>query len=602
MRRTIARVVDALAAMALIALLLGLGAMPAAASPPLPSPSPGAAPAAGAAGQPAPSPGPSPSPHPVQPPPAGKPAPPPDGGLIQPATPSDPNAGLGIFDIPGEIKSAIASLLADLLQPLVVPVMNLLADLLLATPDVTRIPRVVQLWDGLRILACSLYGLWVLAAGILAMTHGTVQQRWHARDLLPRLGLGMFAANLSLFVCHQAIGLGNAVALAVFGDGITADDLAGTLVGLLTNGNPSTGPLYVVVFALGVVLMGVALVAALLVRIAALLVLVVTAPLALACHGHPVTEGAAKLWWKTLAGLVGIQVLQAIVFLTCVKVVLDPGNYSLLGLPSATSLINLIVFGGCLYMELKIPGWIRHLVTSPVHRTVGGGRGGMHLVKKVALGALGLPFGPYAFGAQLAARAGIRPLAGRIHGSRPRGGRPPSPGGRGPGGAGPGTPPAPGGGAPGGGSGGGAGTPTFTWGTPQRNGPPPPGTGQGPGGGAAGSGSRGGPGHASRAGQTPTYVWGKPRVRGAANHLPSAPAARPGALPAPPAPPSLPAGRGGSPQPSGPPSPPPHVLPPGAGLTALRPARAAVPPPLPRPAVLRPPLDGGGKPPRPPKK
>ncbi|WP_370063070.1 hypothetical protein [Streptacidiphilus sp. MAP5-3] len=530
----------------------------------------------------------------MQPPSPGKPAPPPNGGLVPPAPPSDPNAGLGIFDIPGEIKSAIASFLADLLGPLVVPVMNLLTHLLLATPDVTQIPRVAQLWDGVRIVTCSLYGLWALASGILAMTHGTVQQRWHARDLLPRLGLGMFAANLSLTVCHQAISLGNAVALAVFGNAITADDLAGTLVGLLTNGNPTTAPLYVVVFSLVVVLMGVALVVALLVRVAVMLVLVVTAALALACHGHPVTEGAAKVWWKALVGLIAIQVLQAVVFLTCVKVLLDPGNYSLIGLPSASSLINLIVLGGCLYLELKIPGWIRSLVTNPVQRATGGGRSGMHLVKKMALGALGLPFGPYAFGAQLAARAGMRPLGGApLRGKPPGGGRP------GPGDAGPTAPPSPGGSGPGGtrpggptGGGGGPGTPTYLWGTPRRNGPPPPSGGAG----AAGPGTPGGPGPAPGTGPVPGYVWGKPRVRGAANHLPPAPGGRRGPLPPPAAPPALQPGPGG-PSPSPFPGPPP-----GAGPGALRPVKAALPPPLARPAPLRPPFGDGGKPPRPPRK
>ncbi|MFD0328241.1 hypothetical protein ACFQZC_08470 [Streptacidiphilus monticola] len=224
------------------------------------------------------------------------------------------------------------------------PVINGLVRLLLSTPDVTRLPRIVQLWDGLRILACSLYTLFVLAAGILAMGHGTVQQRWPAR-VDPRLALGFLASNLSLMVCHQTLVLANAVSRAVFGDGVSADDMAATLVGIVLSGNPDTAPLYATVFALALVVMGIALLATLMVRIAAVMVLVVCAPLLLACHGHPATENPARLWWRAFTGVMALQVLQSVVFLTCVKVLLDAGNYGFLGLPSSTALVNLIVLG-----------------------------------------------------------------------------------------------------------------------------------------------------------------------------------------------------------------------------------------------------------------
>ncbi|WP_165845482.1 hypothetical protein [Streptacidiphilus pinicola] len=510
--------------------------------------------------------------------------------MIQPATPSDPNA-TGLFDIPGEVKDAIASFLAGLLQPFVVPVMNLLAHLLLSTPDVTQIPRVAGLWESLRGLACSLYVLAVLAAGILVMAHGTVQQRWAARDLIPRLVLGMLAANLSLTVCHQVIGLANAVSAAVFGDGITADDLAGTLTGMLLNGNPTTGPLYLVVFALAVTVIAVAVVATVLVRIACVLVLVVAAPLLLACHGSPATEGAARLWWKAFFGIMGIQVLQSVVFLVTVKVLLDPGNYNFLGAPTAGALINLTVLGGCLYLLVKIPGWIRHLVTNPVQRTVGG-RGGLHLLQKVALGAIGLPLGPYALGAQIAGRfrppgsPGLFGMLGRgpgrppgtPGGPNPRGPKPPGA----PGGGGQPRPPGPGGGARG------------------RSGPGTP-----PGGPRPSHGAGPHPGVRTGSGPSvPTYQWGTPR-----RHGPPQPGGTGGATPrrqpaaAPPAPgrTALPTGRGGQ-QPTRAPTPTP---PPGPGGGGPRPApprppvtprpRPALPPPLPRRALPAPPLPGGPK-------
>ncbi|WP_152645606.1 hypothetical protein [Streptacidiphilus albus] len=436
--------------LALSALLLAmaLGSARAVADP-APPPPPAAAPAAlPAAGGgvvdpvdpvvaprpvPAPAPGSSPTPTPRPTVPKPRPAPPPGGGLAPPADPA-PTGGPSIFDIPGQIKAAFASLLASLLQPMALPLMNLLVRFLLSTPDVTGLPRVVDLWDSLRVLACSLYGLFVLAAGVLAMGHGTVQQRWAVRDLLPRLVLGMLAANLSLFVCGQFIALSNAVSTAVFGNAITADDLAGTLVGLLTNLNTTTAPLYLLVFTGVVLISGWLLVVTLLVRTAVLTVLVVAAPLLLACHASPATDGAARLWWRAFTGAMAVQIVQSVVFLTCVKVLLDPANYSLLGLPTQAGLINLMVLGCTIYILLKVPGLISRLVTAPVRQSVGGGGGGggMHLLRKVALGAIGLPMGPYAFGAQLAGRAGMR--GGLVKGlgagrGRP-GGRPPAGGGR----------------------------------------------------------------------------------------------------------------------------------------------------------------------------
>ncbi|MEY9963346.1 hypothetical protein ABIA33_001379 [Streptacidiphilus sp. MAP12-16] len=614
--------------LALTAVVLVFGAVTGgralAAPPPQPAPGAGLAPSAGttlpsdpmdgAPKVPTPSPGPAPDPHYKPPSPTPRPAPPPDGGLMPPANPPDPNA-TGIFDIPGQIKAAMTSLLASLLQPLVVPLMNMLAHFLLTTPEVTAQPRVAHLWDSLRILACSLYGLFVLATGILAMSHGTVQQRWAPRDLIPRLALGMFAANLSLFVCRQAITLTNAVSVAIFGNGITAQDLAGTMVGLMTNSNPDTAPLYMLVFLGAVLGTGVVLLVTLLVRTAVVIVLVVAAPLMLACHGFPATEGAARMWWRAFTGVLTTQIIQSIVFLVCVKVVLDPSNYNMFGLPTFTSMINLMLLCCTFYLLIKIPGWIRTLVTQPVHRSMGAGRGGgMHLLKKVALGAIGLPLGPYALGAQLAGRAGMRAGAGRFARAA-AGGRPPRggarPGGRGPG-PGPGNRP-PGGPRPGNPAGG-PGVPHYQWGQPAGrgqgpaqtpgngpapgNGPTPPGaTGPGPGaprppgpGGGPAPQRPGGPASAQ-------YVWGRPRPRGAANHVPAAGPIRP----------QLPGGRSGTAQPgSGPPHPggaplrptPPNPRSRPTAPPPLRPARAALPPPLPRPAPLRPPLDDGPAPDR----
>ena len=60
------------------------------------------------------------------------------------------------------------------------------------------------------------------------------------------------------------------------------------------------------------------------IRFGVLLVLTVAAPLALACHGLPQLDAIAKLWWRSLFGTLGIQVLQALVLLAGIGVFLTP--------------------------------------------------------------------------------------------------------------------------------------------------------------------------------------------------------------------------------------------------------------------------------------
>ncbi|WP_037577629.1 hypothetical protein [Phaeacidiphilus oryzae] len=607
---------------ALTALLLA--APPAAAAPAGPGPS---SPAPGATAVPSPSPGPSPNPHPAPEPNKSRPAPPAGGGLAPPASPNPQPGGSDPFDIPGQIKAAITGFLADLLASSITPILNTVVRLLLAAPDPTVLPRVRELWDGLRLLACSLYGLLVLAAAVLAMGHGTIQQRYPLRELLPRLAWGMLAANLSLLLTHQAITLANAIAQAVFGDGITPDDLAGTLVGLVTNVNSTTAPLYAVALGLIVAALGLALALTLVVRIAVLTVLVVAAPLALACHATPGTEPVARMWWRAFTAVLAIQIMQAIVFLTAVKVTLDPANYPLYGEPNAASLVNLLVLGACLYLLLKIPAWTRSLITNPIHQTLGNPRGSLHLLRKVALGMLLGPFGVYGLGAQLAGRAGMsggllgftgrrRAGSGRARGPG-RGPQRPGPGGSPPSGGGPRSPGGPAGGpnspaVPGGS--GSTGNPTAA---PGGGGPagPAPGTapsssgpGAAPGGGPVpASPPRGAPsspasGGAKRRGRSPgTRTGPSADGPGRSTSAPSSPPSPSGVPPQPGLPgtrptpdPDAPTGTAGTPAGG---SAPPHPTP---GSPPVPPTTGSPPAPRPRPVRLRPPMDDdASEPPRP---
>jgi hypothetical protein len=65
-----------------------------------------------------------------------------------------------------------------------------------------------------------------------------------------------------------------------------------------------------------------------------LVVAVGISPIALALHGTPQTEGAAKLWWRTLLGTLGTVVIQAVALHTTLAIFLNPDtNFPVLGLP-----------------------------------------------------------------------------------------------------------------------------------------------------------------------------------------------------------------------------------------------------------------------------
>ncbi|MCX4750600.1 hypothetical protein OG455_34700 [Kitasatospora sp. NBC_01287] len=504
-----------------------------------------------------------------------------------PVAPADSGTSTGgggdsasFWDIPGQIREAITGWLADLIRPFVEPLFNTLIEALLTTVNPADQPRISELWEAMRLLATAGYGLFVLAGGLTSMTHGSLQQRWSARDLLPRLVLGIAASNLSLTICSTTVELTNALAWAIFGNGVNAHDVAGTLVGLLLAQLTNTAAPYLVVIQLVATTLGATLLITVLLRTAAIDVLTVAAPLMLACHAHPASDAIARLWWRAYLGCMATEVAQAIALLVCVKALLDPDNYGLVPSDGSTPLLNLLLLCCALYLLIKIPSWIRRIVTTPARAITGSTQGprlpGLRVLRKVALGALGMSLGPYAFGAHLAGRvrgthgtgaAAFRAARGGAGGPRHgRGGpRRSHPGGPGPGPAAPpGGPPPP---------------------------PPPP-----PGGGHPGPP----PGRPS----SPGYRWGRPRRRTANNHLDTQqPPTTPALPPTPPAPPPTSGGTGpAQPPPSGPrntnrtpPSPgPPPPPPPAVRPTAaanLRPARANLPPALPRPAPLRPPLD-----------
>ncbi len=97
------------------------------------------------------------------------------------------------------------------------------------------------------------------------------------------------------------------------------------------------------------------------VRVATMVVLVAAAPLFLVAHALPQTEGAARLWWRALVGCLAVQVGQALVLITAVRVFFDADGRRSMGLPGGP-LMDLVVVGCLFWLMLRIPTYARRLV------------------------------------------------------------------------------------------------------------------------------------------------------------------------------------------------------------------------------------------------
>jgi hypothetical protein len=485
-----------------------------------------------------PSPSPSPAPSPA-------PAPVPGGG-----------AGCGLLDVSCEITTAMTSFAAGLARAVLHPVLGLIGETLLSSPQAGSLPAVRDMWDGSAAIADAAYALLVLAGGIIVMSHETLQTSWAAKDIAPRLVTGFLTANLSLPLISRAVALANGLSAAIAGRGVTPAAASRALGGALDSAAQS-GSVFLVLLGLAGGLLGLALVVVYVLRLMALVLLTAAAPLFLAAWALPQTEWAARWWWRALFAALSVQAAQALVLAAAVRVFAAAGWLNLAG--AAPGLLPVITAVCLIYILMRIPFWVTRPVLSPL------GRSPLHRTARFVLttAVLSRVTPLLRAGPALTGRGRPRP-GGRGGTRRPAGGRP-----------GPGGPARPRPGTGHGSTGAGAGRPGGA--APAGSGAPGrPGAGPtGPGGPNGGPGSRPGPG--APAAPAPARRGGPP-PRPAAG---AAPAARPGTRP-----PSRPR---------------PGPATSGAGGPGPRPAPRAAPPAAPRPPGGRSPAHpAGGPSPRPP--
>ncbi len=367
---------------------------------------------------------------------------------------------------------------------------DLLSTTAFTTPDVSTLPQVTAITTKSMTVVNVCFVLAIITAGIVVMTNGTVQSRYGVGELVPRLVIGWIAANFAIPICQNLVQVANALTEALTGDGVNSQGSLTQMqkVTFDSLNNPASAFLAVIIGLILAVLTGMLLVTWI-VRLGVLIVLVGISPVALACHATPFTDGAAKLWWRSILATLATVMLQAVALHTALSVFLNPdANAPQLGLPhDPMGTFNLFIVMFLLWVVIKIPGLMRRFVTKG-----GGGHNVGGLILRMVLvqqltSVLRMPFrrtggGRAAAGAAGGGARGGRPGGGFGGGPRGGGGGPRSGGGgrtRMPYTVGGGAPSSGGGGSAGTGAGSGGGR-GGTAGTAGR-GPLPPPAGAGPG-------------------------------------------------------------------------------------------------------------------------
>lgn len=264
--------------------------------------------------------------------------------------------------------------LTGLVRSAINPVFGWLSRSLLATPRLDHSGRVRSLWSGSVWIADTCFVLLVAIGGLTVMANPTLQTSYTVKDVAPRLVVGAVLANVSLPLIGRAIEVANALSAALLGPGVNPHQAAQRLMTVLTHAiDPGAVGGFVVFIALATVVLGVILLLVYIVRLMITIVLIVAAPLALACHAVPQLEGIAKFWWRAMAAILSIQVLQALVFATAMRLFWSTNSTTPLRIYSPGADIDLLITLCLLYILVRIPWWVSRPVfaafgPSPIRR------------------------------------------------------------------------------------------------------------------------------------------------------------------------------------------------------------------------------------------
>jgi hypothetical protein len=290
-------------------------------------------------------------------PPSPSPAPSPS---TQPA-PASSTSSCGFFDVSCYVTNAITGWFAGLVRSAVNPLLVLIGQTALSTPQPGAIPAVHAMWATSLAVADACYVLLVLLGAIVVMSHETLQTSYSAKEIAPRIVLGFLGANLSMVAVSQAITIANALSAALAVRGVNPASAARSLLTTLDN-SASQGGAFLVLLALAGVILALVLAVVYVIRLMAVVLLAAAAPLCLALYALPQTAWAARWWWRALTAALSIQVAQALVLTAAVQVFFSP---SWQPWHPVSSLEQVLITLCLLYVLMRIPFWIARPALSP---------------------------------------------------------------------------------------------------------------------------------------------------------------------------------------------------------------------------------------------
>ncbi|MCC6178362.1 MAG: hypothetical protein IT305_23910 [Chloroflexi bacterium] len=209
-------------------------------------------------------------------------------------------------------------------------------------------PTVKMLWEAVRTAMNAGLAIVALWGGFNLIVREQIGAPYHeAMELVPRLIIGALLANTSMTWAQLAIDVNNALCQGVGEVALPAWESADSTTQLLVN----------VIAVLIYLVTGLLLLLQMLMRLALIDVLLVSAPLGLLCWVLPQTQSWARLWSGTFFGVVFTQFVQVLA--------LKLGGSLLTELaPMSTDAALLSVFLGVavLALTLKIPSLMRNHV------------------------------------------------------------------------------------------------------------------------------------------------------------------------------------------------------------------------------------------------
>ena len=243
--------------------------------------------------------------------------------------------------------------------------------ILLVTPNVTTIQPVQSLTGRAVWIVDTVFVITFVAAGVLAMASGTSERaRYEVKDLLPRCVVGFIAAHFSQLIAGRLIELANAITTSLTVSNAERANAVDAIRSGVTDARPHTSVLLFIVCTVIIVVLVAATACSLIARFILAVVLTAVAPLALALHALPQTDGIARLWWRSYLGMLAVPVAQALVLYAGQWMLLDPNtSFSTLGLSNSGGPLNLLAIIVVLVATVKVPGLMRGLSSSAAKAT-----------------------------------------------------------------------------------------------------------------------------------------------------------------------------------------------------------------------------------------